>query len=182
MLENNSDEQLVSNYLKGDKKSLEILILRYLKPIYSFVYQYVRNTTDAEDLTQEIFVKIWKNLKRFKKEKKFKTWLFVIAKNACFDFLRKKEKDSVLNLESISQLIDSSSSPDEFLEKKFLKEKIKKIIKKLPEKTKEVLNLYYYQGFTFKEIAKIFNESINTIKSRHLRAIATLKKLLEEID
>jgi len=182
MLENNSDEQLISNYLKGDKKSLEILILRYLKPIYSFVYQYVRNTTDAEDLTQEIFVKIWKNLKRFKKEKKFKPWLFAIAKNACFDFLRKRKKNSVLNLESISQLIDYSPSPDEFLENKFLKEKIEKIIKKLSEKTKEVLNLYYYQGFTFKEIAEIFNESINTIKSRHLRAIAIIKKLLEDID
>jgi len=65
-----SDEQLVINYLKGDEKSLEVLIKRYLKPIYNFAFQFVGNSPEAEDITQEVFVKMWRNLKKFNRQKK----------------------------------------------------------------------------------------------------------------
>ena len=81
-----TDEQLLNDYLFGDEKSLELLIRRYLKPIFGFVYKYVRNSPDAEDITQEVFVRIWRNLKKFKKEKKFKTWIFAIARNSAMIF------------------------------------------------------------------------------------------------
>ena len=84
------EEQLVRDYLKGDENSLEILIGQYLKPIYSFIYRYVGNASEAEDITQEVFVRVWKNLKKFDQNKKFKTWIFGIAKNASIDWLRKK--------------------------------------------------------------------------------------------
>ena len=64
-----SDEQLIFNYLKGDEKSLEILIKKYLKAIYNFVYRYVENSQEAEDITQETFVKAWRNLKKFNPQK-----------------------------------------------------------------------------------------------------------------
>ena len=86
-----SDEQLINNYLKGDEKSLEILIHRYLKPIYNFVYRYVNNKQEAEDVTQEVFVKTWRNLKKFKRNKSFKTWIFSIAKNTAIDSFKKKK-------------------------------------------------------------------------------------------
>jgi len=104
-----NDEQLVRKYLKGDEKSLEILIQQYLKPVYSFVYRYVNSVSDAEDITQEVFVRMWKNLRKpalrastelsrmslskgfDPKKGKFKTWLFSIAKNASIDFFRRKK-------------------------------------------------------------------------------------------
>ena len=73
-----SDQKLIADYLGGDEKALEILIYRYLKPIYSFVYRYVGNEQEAEDITQEIFVKAWRNLKKFNQNKSFKTWIFTI--------------------------------------------------------------------------------------------------------
>ena len=88
---NRSDEQLVWDYLKSDEKSLELLIRRYLKPIYSFVYRYVGKAHDADDVTQDVFVKVWRNLKKFDREKSFKTWIFAIAKNTAFDHLKKKK-------------------------------------------------------------------------------------------
>ena len=88
---NITDEQLVAQYLKGDEKSLELLIQKYLNPIYSFVLQYTKERDEAEDLTQEVFVKVWKNINKFKSEYKFKTWLFTIAKNTSLDFLKKKK-------------------------------------------------------------------------------------------
>jgi RNA polymerase sigma-70 factor (ECF subfamily) len=177
-----SDEELIKKYLKGDEKSLEVLIKRYLNPIYSFAFRFVLNQQDAEDLTQEIFLKMWRNLKKFKKEKNFKSWLFTIAKNTCFDFLRKKKKISILSLKDYIQLVDPQNLTKEIFEKESLKEKIQKSIEKLSFKTKEVLNLYYTKGLTFREIAEISGESVNTIKSRHRRAILILRKMLKVVD
>ncbi|MFA6919366.1 MAG: sigma-70 family RNA polymerase sigma factor, partial [Patescibacteria group bacterium] len=91
------DEQLVQQYLSGDEKSLEVLIQKYLKPIYNFVYRYVGDMANAEDLTQEVFVKVWKNIKKFDRKKSFKTWIFCIAKNTAFDYLRKKKSIPLSN-------------------------------------------------------------------------------------
>ena len=96
----NLDAQLIINYLAGDEKSLEILIKRYLKPIYSFVYRYVNNSQDTEDITQEVFVKAWRNLKKFNQQKSFKTWIFSIAKNTSVDHLRKKRAVTFSNFEN----------------------------------------------------------------------------------
>ena len=175
-----TDEQLVANYLKGDEKSLEILIHRYLKPIYSFVYRYVGNGEEAEDITQEVFVKMWRNLKRFNRNKKFKTWIFQIAKNTSFDFLRKKKKISILSLEKYFYLADLNPLPNEISEKESLKEKIQEAIEKLSSETRQILSLYYKEGLTFREITETLGEPLNTIKSRHQRAISKLKKLISD--
>jgi RNA polymerase sigma-70 factor (ECF subfamily) len=178
-MKNFADEKLIDNYLKGDEQSLEVLIRRYLKPIYSFCFRFVGNSQEAEDITQEIFLKVWRNLKKFKKEKNFKGWLFTIAKNTCFDFLRKKKKISTLSLEKYFYLVDFNPLPNEISEKESLKEKIQEAIEKLSSKTREILNLYYNQGLTFREIAQTLNEPINTVKSRHRRAIEILRNRLK---
>ena len=85
------DKKLIQQYLKGDSKSLDFLIAKYLKMIYSFVYKNVGSQSDAEDITQEVFVKVWKNLKKFDQKKSFKPWIFQIAKNTSIDFLRKRK-------------------------------------------------------------------------------------------
>jgi RNA polymerase sigma-70 factor (ECF subfamily) len=171
-----SEKKLVERYLKGEQKSLEVLIQTYLKSIYGFVFRFVQNQQDAEDLTQEIFLKMWRNLKKFKKEKGFKSWLFKIAKNTCFDFLRKKKRNLTLNLENLDILADFAPSLIEEVEKENLIEKIKKEIEKLPLKMQKVLDLYYNFGLNFREISEVLGESVNTIKSRHRRAIYRLKK------
>jgi len=90
MIETN-DSQLVQKYLSGDEESLKLLIRNYLKPVFSFVYHFVNNPAEAEDIAQDVFVKMWKNLKKFDQQKKFKTWLFAIAKNTALDYLKKKK-------------------------------------------------------------------------------------------
>ncbi|MDD5738430.1 MAG: sigma-70 family RNA polymerase sigma factor [Candidatus Pacebacteria bacterium] len=170
-----TDEQLISQYLEGDEKSLEILIKRYLKPIYSFVYKNIGNRAVAEDITQEVFVKVWKNIKRFNKEKKFKNWLFTIAKNSSIDFLRKKK------IATVSFNDDLSSEKSGFTEGIEQRETIKEIhnaLKKLSPSYQAIVLLKDESNLTFKEIAKELNEPINTIKSRYRRAIFILKDLL----
>ena len=194
-----SDQKLVADHLKGDEKALEILIHRYLKPIFSFVYKYVGNSQDAEDITQDVFVRVWRNLKKFDKNKKFKTWIFTIAKNTCIDFFRKRKtipfsnfsacgarlpdgQGSALGGENIfiETLADPSPLPDEISELAGFKDIISRTMKKLALKYQTILLLYYGNNFTFREIAESTGESLNTIKSRHRRALIMLRKLLSE--
>jgi RNA polymerase sigma-70 factor (ECF subfamily) len=184
-----TDEQLITNYLKGDEKSLEILISRYLKSIYNFTYLYVKNEKEAEDLTQEVFIKAWRNLRRFNRKKSFKIWLFHLAKNICFDFLRKRKDFSFSELVSKGEdedyyfeeeIKDLSPLPDELFEQKNLKEMLNSAIEQLPLKNQTILFLYYNDHFTLQEIADSLNESLNTIKSRYRRALKKLKTILSE--
>jgi len=87
---NITDQELIANYLNGDEKALEILVKRYLKPLYNFAYKYTNSAHDAEDATQESFVKVWKNIGKYDRAKSFKTWIFTIAKNTALDLLKKK--------------------------------------------------------------------------------------------
>lgn len=89
-MENQTDEQLVKAYLKGDETALELLIQRYLSPLYNFAFKYTHTQGAAEDVAQEAMVKIWKNLKKFNNEYKFKTWAYTITKNTALDYLKKK--------------------------------------------------------------------------------------------
>jgi len=168
------DSQLVSQYFKGDEKSLEILIKKYLKPIYGFVYKYTGNIQEAEDLTQEVFVKMWRHLKKYNKNKSFKTWLFSIAKNTCIDWLRKKKTIP------ISELKERGKN-DNFFEQVSISQLLQSATNNLLPKYQTVLSLYYNDNLNFREIAEKLNEPLDTIKSRHRRALIILKKHLNEI-
>ncbi len=173
-MQNRSDNKLITDYLKGDEKSLEILIKQYLKPIYNFTYRYVNNSQDAEDITQDVFVKVWRNLKKFDRNKSFKTWIFHIAKNTCFDYFKKKKAVSFSELEPV----DPALLPDKIFEQITIKEILKTTIEKLLPKYRQVLLLRYNNDFTFQEISESTGKPLNTIKSQHRRALIKLKKLL----
>ncbi len=188
---NFNDQQLIENYLKGDDKSLEVLVQRYLKPVYGFAYRYVGNIQEAEDISQDVFVKIWKNLKKFDKQKNFKAWIFTIAKNTALDFLKKKKTlqfsdlpargGSALgreNEEWENKFVDPLPLPDEFLEQKGIREIFAKAVGKLFPKYRKVLLLHHEENLTFREISQRLNEPLNTVKSRHRRALIALKKIL----
>lgn len=191
-----SDQKLISLYLAGDEKSLEILFNRYLKMIYSFIYRYVGDQEAAEDVAQEVFVKVWKNLKKFnprknrfanfklRRQKNFKTWLFKIAKNASIDFLRKKKIIPFSSFDNedgnalTDTLADPAPLPDALLERQDLANLLTRALAKISFKYRAVLLLRYNNHFTFREIAESLDEPLNTIKSRHRRALIILKKIL----
>jgi len=174
-----TDQEVISQYLNGDEKSLEFLVKKYLKPIYGFVYKNVGDTASAEDITQEVFIRIWKNLKKFDQKKEFKPWIFQIAKNASIDYLRKKKTIPFSRFENekgqnvlIENLSDSSPNLLKILNDK---KSLTAIMETLPKKDRNLLNLRHRDGLSFKEIADITNESVNTIKSRYRRIIINLK-------
>ncbi len=193
-METLTDEQLIQKYLRGDEAALRVLFARYLKPVYNFVYHYIDNQGDVEDITQDVFVSAWKNLKKFDQTKKFKTWIFTIAKNASLNWLKKKkpalfsefsarggsafggeEEENVL----IESFRDPAPLPDELFSQKQSAEKLAFAAEKLSFNYQTILSLRYNDRFTFQEIADFLGESLNTIKSRHRRALIKLRNLLE---
>ena len=184
-MEARNDAQLVADYLNGDDEPLRLLIERYLDPIYRFACTYVKSEQEAEDVTQEVFVRAWRNLKKFDQEKSFKTWVFAIAKHASIDALKKKKALNFSAFEDedgdnalLEMLTDSALLPDEIVEKKSIADMLTAATALLSPAYQRVISLRYQDDLTFANISEALHEPLHTVKSRHRRAIALLKKIV----
>jgi RNA polymerase sigma-70 factor (ECF subfamily) len=180
------DKKLIEEILDGDDSAFKLLMEKYLKPVYNFLRQLVRDVSVADDLTQETFIKVWKNIARFDQNRNFKTWIFTIAKNTAYDYLRKKKSipfsffkksEDDRGLEEISE---DKILPDEILEKEDLARELEGKLKEVPRKYRTILFLHYKEDFSLYEIAEILKKPYNTVKSLHGRALARLRKAFLE--
>lgn len=178
----NEDYILIKEFLAGKEENFEILMRKHLTSLFNFVLLFVKDKQIAEDLVQESFVKAWKNLSQYDEHKKFKTWLFTIAKNTTFDYLKKKKAIPFAFFETeenpLLEIADENLLPDEILHRQDAKLLVRKTLDKLPENYRTVLKLYYMQELSLKEIAEVLERSYNTIKSQYARALIKFKELL----
>jgi RNA polymerase sigma-70 factor (ECF subfamily) len=180
-----SDEQLAVKYKKGDEVALEILVKRYLPIIFNFSRRYVGDKEAASDIAQEVFVKVWKNINKFDDSKKFKTWIFTLAKNTAIDWLREKKALPFSMFEQadgnnfLDDLADNSPSIIEQISQKLTGQQLSVAVAQLPEKYGSVINMHMQNQLTFKEIAWMLEEPLNTVKSRYRRGLISLKTVLQ---
>ncbi len=177
-----TDAQLIQKAKSGDRSALEMLISRYLSFVYTRAFLYVKQVADAEDITQEVFVKVWEHLKKIDSSKNFKAWLGEITKNRCLDFLKKKRDISFSSfgedgVSIVETLVDAPSVNIDQLEASLQSAGIAQKIALLSPHYQEVIRLYYREGFNLREIAERLREPFNTVKSRHRRAIQILRNL-----
>jgi len=184
-MNNFSDEQLVGEYLNGKEETLEILIGRYFKRVFSFLARYIGNAKEAEDLTQEVFLKVWRSLKRFDQKKSFRAWLWRIVRNTGVDYLRRKKLlvfSALANEDDrealADRIADTTESIIEKIDKQELTKEVAGYLMKISERNRAVLLLRYNQQMTFQEIADSLEESVDTVKSRHRRALIYLKRMM----
>jgi len=184
-----SDQQLIVDCLNGDNAAIAILIDRHIKAVFNFAKRLVGKSEDAEDIAQETFIKMWRNLKKYRQGENFKTWLFTIAQNTTIDLLRKRKNFSFSDFERdgeknsfVETLTDPEPLPDEIFAKAEEKTFLDDVLKKLSLPQREVLLLHYGEHLTFDEIGKILGEPLNTVKSRHRRALIELRKLLDSTE
>jgi len=181
-----SEEKLVADYLGGEETAFEEILARHLKPVFNFLCRICGDRTVAEDLAQDTFFKVWKNLKKFDPEKKFRTWLFAIAKNTAFDYLKKKKEIpfSMFTDEEGENWLENIAGddflPEEILERKDLAEELDQKLQKLQPHYRAILLLHYKEDFSLQEIAEILDEPYNTVKSRHQRGLGRLKKAISD--
>ncbi|MEW6623632.1 MAG: sigma-70 family RNA polymerase sigma factor [Bacillota bacterium] len=179
----------IDRVLKGEREYFNGIVKHFQGPVYNTVYRMIGDKEEAKDLTQDVFLKVYKNLAAYDRQVKLSTWIYKIATNTCIDFLRKKREmlmDEVQQegIDAKTIVFASTSkdtSPELALENKELKTLLHGQIGKLPENYKAVVVLKYVNDLTFEEIAQALDQPVNTIKTRLYRAREMLRDSLREI-
>lgn len=182
------DAELVTRAKDGDGAAFGVLVKRYLPAVYTFLVRYAGDESLAEDASQETFVKVWKNLKRFDETKPLRPWLLRIARNTANDTLRKKHstpfsrmfgKQEDENDTTFEETIaDDAPLAPELFELKELTEMLQVALRELPERDRALLLMRYEEEFPFEDIAAAMDAPVNTVKSWHRRALIKLRELL----
>ena len=183
-----ADEELVGLYTEGNNEAFDILLNRYESKVYTYVSYFVRNREAAEDLFQDIFMRVVTTIRsdKYTEQQKFSSWLMRISHNIVIDYFRhQKNEKSISNDESDSDLFnDIRFSDGDNVEKQMVRQQVlmgvQDIIKMLPKNQQEIIDLRYYQDKSFKEIAELLNCSINTALGRTRYALINLRRLALE--
>ena len=184
-----ADEVLVDMYIKGNDAAFDVLMKRYESKVYSYIYYAVKNQELAEDLFQDVFVKIVVRLRsgKYHETGKFYAWLMRVAHNLVIDYYRKSTDEKLISNDDSEQDLfnDPSLAVNENREEEMINEQmvsdIRQLIAKLPETQRQVLLMRYYDDLSFKEIAQQTNCSINTALGRMRYALLNLKKMSKNI-
>jgi RNA polymerase sigma-70 factor (ECF subfamily) len=175
----------------GDSRAFESLVTRHRGKVYAMIQNMIKNEADAWDLSQEVFLKVWKALPKFEARAKFSTWLYRITHNVVYDWLRKRKidgagelDDGVLNQSDIAAGARTSPAyqarPDEALQNSELGSKINRALATLNTEHRETIVLREVQGLDYKEIAKVMECSLGTVMSRLYYARKKLQSLLSD--
>lgn len=182
-----TDEDLVVLYAKGNNTAFDVLLNRYKSSIHSYIYFIVRNKELAEDIFQETFVKVIMTIKqgRYTDTGKFKAWITRIAHNLIIDNYRQERCENTISNDEVEvDLLNNIKLCDGTVEDRMVRHQVlsdvRKLIKYLPDNQREVLELRYYQDFSFKEIADMTGVSINTALGRMRYAILNLRRMAAE--
>lgn len=183
------ENKLVNKAVKGDNSAFEALMEKHMGIIYNIALRMTANQDDAEDMTQEIMIKIFRSLGSFKGNSKFSTWIYRVAVNTCLDELKKKKNKKHLSLdaeisgddgENQIEIKDDSPSPEKLAEQNELRDMVAAAVKLLSDEHRAVIVLRDIRGMSYSEIAGILGCSDGTVKSRISRARAQLKMILEK--
>jgi RNA polymerase sigma-70 factor (ECF subfamily) len=181
-----ADRDLVSTAAAGLEGSFEELVRRYQRPISAYVYRMVGDYESALDLTQEIFIKVYGSLSRYRPEFKFSTWIYKIAHNSAVDHLRRNSgrERSLVNGTEADQYdmpIESDSlSPEQESEREERRVEIELIVKSLPSAYRELIVLRHSQDLTYEEIVDVTGLPLGTVKNRLFRARELMRQILIE--
>jgi RNA polymerase sigma-70 factor (ECF subfamily) len=181
-----SDRELILRYQQDrDEASLRLLFGRHFGAVHGFLLRFLGSTHDADDLTQETLIKAWRQLKQFRLDGNFRSWLFGIARHAALDWLRKRRDRSFSSFEDdygnnplADNLEDDADLPEVALDAAVAATELQSALNKLPPPFREVVVLRHQNELTFEELGEILKEPLNTVKSRYRRAVLALRKLM----
>ncbi|MCS6778022.1 MAG: sigma-70 family RNA polymerase sigma factor [Chloroherpetonaceae bacterium] len=183
-----ADSALVLRAQANDRAAFNEIVLRYKGRIFNYIYRTIRHAADAEDLTQETFVRAYQSIRSFQVRASLNTWLFRIATNLCIDYVRKQKTH--VPAESLSCAADESEQdaqrdipdaaldPQRLLIDKELTHRVEAALEQLPEKLRTALLLYDVEGLSYEEIAAVLECPLGTVKSRIFHARAALRDRL----
>lgn len=184
--QNFSDQQLVSAYLSGDSLSIEHLITRHKDKVFRFIISKVKNVDLANDIFQEVFIKVINKLRegRYNEEGKFISWVMRISHNMVIDHFRKESKVKMIRPNDDYNIFNAISEESDSVESDVINKQVfnevKELVNYLSYEQREVVKMRYFSGMTFKEISEESGISINTALGRMRYALINLRKLKEK--
>jgi RNA polymerase sigma-70 factor, ECF subfamily len=184
-------EDLMARIAKGDNDAFEILVNRHQASVLNLIYRFIGNRTQAKDLAQEVFIRVWQAAKTYKPEAKFTTWIYRIATNVCFNELksarrrrwfqfRRSNEDNEGSIEETFS--DGSPTAEDLLLEKERSRQISDALQSLPDNQRMALVLRRYDDLSYEEIARILNCSVSAVESLLVRAKRTLQEKLKNFE
>lgn len=179
-----SDGELVSRAVTGREESFEELVRRYQRPIVAYLYRLVGDYEAALDLTQEVFIKVYKSLDRYSSDYRFSTWIYKIAHNTAIDHLRRgptREQKLECDFEdttSDASVVSAAPSPEEESERAEQRAELEQLVSRLPRAYRELIALRHGHDMDYDEIAELTGLPLGTVKNRIFRAREALRQQL----
>ena len=181
-----NDQELIARYVSGDEQAFETLLKRYKAKIYTSIYLFVKDQALAEDIFQEVFIKIIDTLRKgkYNHEGKFVQWAMRIAYNMCVDYHRRNKRRAHINPSEDFDIFDILRVGDDAADSPIMRsethDRVRRLVDGLPAEQREVVILRHYADMSFKEIAALTRVSINTALGRMRYALINIRKLMAE--
>ncbi|HSQ28744.1 MAG TPA: sigma-70 family RNA polymerase sigma factor [Gemmatimonadaceae bacterium] len=180
---------MVAAFLGGEERAFQELVERYQTRLLNFIYRTIGDREKAEDLVQEVFIRVYRHIHRFDRTKKFSTWVYTIASNLAKNELRNRSRNPLVLFQTIKgnwdeddrplQFEDPSARPDDMFRKRHLRALVEETVARLPEHHRQVFVLRELEGKSYEEIAEITECNLGTVKSRLNRARTAFASIIE---
>ena len=171
------EREAVEACQRGEREAFDRLVERFQRDIYRLCYRYVNNHEDANDVAQEVFLKAYRAIRRFRGDSSFSTWLYRIAVNTCLNFRSARKPETE---ELPEALADPRAGVAASLESEEQARRVREAIRRLPEKQRATLILKIYHDLTHEEVARILGSTVGTVKANLFHALGNLRKLVLE--
>lgn len=182
------DWEMVRRAQGGDLGAFTDLVLHYKDRLFNFIFRMVHSREEAEDLLQEVFLRVYKSLSSYSPQYQFSTWVYRIAQNLCIDTLRRQRMPTISvdcplgeDEDLVMELPDQSMSPEVMFESADLRREVEAAIAELPPRYRAVIVLRHLQGLSYEEISQITDLPVNTVKTHIFRARRILRERLKDV-
>ena len=177
-----TDEEIIEKIqdVKTINYGFNLLMDKYQEKVYWVIRRMVIEHEVADDVAQETFVKVWKNIESFKGDSKLYTWIYRIATNEALNHLRKKKRRFFIPIGDIEHELSSSLDTDIYYSGDEIQLKLQKALLKLPEKQRLVFNMKYFEEMKFKDIAEVMEVSVGSLKAQYHHAVKKIEKFIKE--
>lgn len=157
----------------------DLLVQSYQKNLYWHIRKMVIDHDESDDLLQEVFIKVWKNIDKFRGDSNLYTWLYKIASNECLNHLNKKKKRFFISFQDTKSELVNKLSNSSYIEADEIQLKLQKALLKLPDKQRLVFNMKYFEDMKYEEIAEITDTSVGSLKASYHLAVKKIEEFLK---
>ena len=175
-----NEEKLLQRIRSGDDKAFARLMEQYADQVYALVVRIIQQREDAEELTQDVFIKAYEQMESFSGRSSFATWLYRIALNECLTFMNRKHANNQLSIDEADTEVLNQLEGDTYFDGDEGQKTLLRAVQQLPEKQQIIFNLKYFKDMKYEEISEILGTSIGALKASYHHAVKKIEQFLEK--